>query len=81
MGNNSSEIRRLDQLGRVVLPKPIRQALEIGEGDAVSITLDGKKVVLEVYTGSCVFCGSKEDLFEFKGHTVCKTCKEELKLK
>lgn len=79
MGNNASEIRRIDQLGRIVLPKTIREALEIGEGDALAVSLENGKIVMEVREKACIFCGSTEDLFDFKGKTICKACKNELK--
>ena len=78
MGNNSSEIRKIDQLGRIVLPKHIREALTVGVGDSLSVKLEENKIILEVFEESCIFCKSTENLFEFKGHKVCEACKNEI---
>lgn len=43
-------IRRVDDLGRVVIPKEIRQEFDIREGDPLELTLDGNKICFELYT-------------------------------
>ena len=78
MANNSSETRRVDQLGRIVLPKTVRAALDIKENDELDVTLDGDKIVIKAHTATCVFCGETEDLADFKGKKVCPNCKKEL---
>jgi len=78
MGNNASEVRKIDQLGRIVLPKTVREALGVGEGDSLSVKLEDGKIVLEVYEQACVFCGSTNGLVDYKGKAVCKECREAL---
>lgn len=67
-------IRKVDELGRVVLPVEMRRVLEIEERDAVEISMEDDKIVLRKHENSCVFCGSTEDLKSFKGKDVCSNC-------
>ncbi len=78
MPNNASDIRALDQLGRVVLPKFIRNQLNLSEGDQVSIRLEGRQIILEPFNQGCIFCGSHDGVEEYKGKMVCQSCREEL---
>ena len=78
MPNNANDIRALDQLGRVVLPKFIRNQLDLKEDDKVSIRLEGRQIILEPYQQGCIFCGSTDGVEEYKGKVVCKSCKEDL---
>ncbi len=78
MPNNASDTRKLDQLGRVVIPKFVRDQLDLSEGDAVTIRIDGRKIIIEPDCPRCVFCGEKDDLEEYKGKMICRACKAEL---
>lgn len=71
-------IRRVDDLGRVVLPKELRNRFGIADGDALEIWLDGQQVVLVRHLETCVFCGGHEHLAAFKGKTVCLQCRLEV---
>lgn len=77
--------RPVDELGRIVLPKEIRSALDIRtkvgarKGDYLDIYVDGDSIVLKKRRTSCVFCGSSEDIINYKGKAVCKSCAEEFK--
>lgn len=75
----SGIIRHIDELGRIVIPKEMRRTLEIAAEDPVEIVMEGDSIRLKKYQTSCVFCGSSEDLSDFKGKTLCRTCLEELK--
>jgi AbrB family transcriptional regulator, transcriptional pleiotropic regulator of transition state genes len=66
--------RKVDDLGRVVIPSNIRKALSIGEGDLVEIGVDGDRVVLFKPQDRCVFCASELHLEPFRGKTVCWSC-------
>ena len=66
--------RRIDSLGRIVIPKEVRKELDINEGDPIEILQEDKNIVLKKYHVSCVFCGEQEGLFEFKGVRICKDC-------
>jgi AbrB family transcriptional regulator, transcriptional pleiotropic regulator of transition state genes len=72
----SSGIRRkVDDLGRVVIPASIRRSLGIREGDAVEVSVEGERVVLAKPRESCVFCGREEQgLKTFRGRLLCREC-------
>lgn len=74
----TQETRKVDELGRIVLPKSVRLLLDINPGDELLITSDGQRVTLEHYATSCIFCGSTEKVVDFKGKPVCKKCRKEL---
>lgn len=71
-------IRRIDNLGRIVIPMDMRRALEIAEWDELSISLSGNKVVIEKEKPACTFCGSVSSLTEMKEKFICKKCLQEL---
>ena len=72
-------VRHIDELGRVVVPKEIRKKLGIENTDPVEIYVDGDKIILTKYHPVCHFCGSIEELTEFKGKKVCSACVSELR--
>ena len=72
-------VRRVDELGRVVIPIELRRAFDIGEKDGIEIYTEGDQIILKKYTNGCIFCGGKKDVVEFKGRDVCKSCIEEMK--
>ncbi len=74
----SGIIRHIDELGRIVIPKEMRRALEIAAEDPVEILMEGDSIRLKKHQTSCVFCGSTEELSEFKGKTLCRACLDEL---
>ena len=71
-------VRKVDELGRIVLPAEIRQSLDIQIKDQIEIFTEGDRVVLRKYYPACIFCGSEEDLFFFCEKRVCKTCMAKL---
>jgi AbrB family transcriptional regulator, transcriptional pleiotropic regulator of transition state genes len=66
--------RRIDDLGRIVLPAETRRLLGISRGDELSISVDGRKIILEKLEVSCTFCGAEQDLKDHRGKKVCSTC-------
>ena len=58
-------VRRIDELGRVVIPIQIRNQLKIVEKDPIEIFVDGSSIVLRKYEPNCIFCGSTKDLYEY----------------
>ena len=74
-------VRKVDELGRVVLPIEMRRTLDISEKDALEIYVDGENIILRKYQESCVFCDSTKDLVNFNGRNICKACIEKLKNK
>lgn len=67
-------VRKVDELGRIVIPKELRRTLNIEEGDPLEIFVDGEEVVLRKYEPGCVFCGNAKYVVEFKGNKVCTNC-------
>ncbi len=67
-------VRKVDELGRIVLPVEIRRRLDIGERDELEVYLDDDKVVLKKYEPSCVFCASTCSLVNYHGRNVCMEC-------
>ena len=71
-------VRRVDELGRIVLPIELRRTLDIAERDELEIYLDDDKVVLKRYEPSCIFCGSSCGLVSYHGRNVCMECIENM---
>src|SRR5690606_3901763 len=71
-------VRKVDQLGRIVLPKSLRKRYLMNEGDPVEIFVQADHIILERYRPKCVFCGSMEEVREFKERYVCGGCMEEM---
>ena len=67
-------VRRVDELGRIVIPKEIRNKLDIQEKDPIEIYVDGNSVILKKVESNCIFCGSSRELIEYKGKLLCKKC-------
>ena len=74
-------VRKMDDLGRIVLPIEIRKMMELGEKDAVEIFTDGDKIILRKYQPACIFCGDADNIVFFNGKRICQNCLEEIKNK
>ena len=72
-------VRKIDDLGRVVLPIELRRTLGISERDSLEIYVDGENIVLKKYAPAFIFCGSADDIVDFRDKAVCKKCIEEMK--
>ena len=71
-------VRRVDELGRVVIPIEIRNKFEIAEKDPIEIYVEGSSIILKKFEQNCIFCGSTKDLVEYKDRLVCSKCAENL---
>ena len=71
-------VRKIDDLGRVVLPIELRRTLNIDIKDPVQIFVEGDLIILKKYEPACVFCGEANDVENFRGKNVCKSCAMEL---
>lgn len=71
-------VRKVDDLGRVVLPIELRRTLGITDRDSLEIYVDGEQVVLRKYEPACIFCGNASDMKSFHGKNVCTTCAAEI---
>ncbi len=71
-------VRKVDELGRIVLPIEMRRTLDIAEKDALEIYVEGSSVILKKYKPSCIFCDSTKDIVTYKGKNICPKCLKEL---
>ncbi|MCI8383806.1 MAG: AbrB/MazE/SpoVT family DNA-binding domain-containing protein [Clostridia bacterium] len=67
-------IRRVDELGRVVIPIEIRNQFKIVEKDPIEIYVDGSSIVLKKFEPNCIFCGNNENLLSFNDSLICSDC-------
>lgn len=79
--NDTGIVRRVDDLGRIVIPMELRRTLGIHVKDPISISVDGEKIILEKFRESCVICASEEDVRTVKDRPVCAACIAEIKKK
>jgi transcriptional pleiotropic regulator of transition state genes len=71
-------VRKVDQLGRIVLPKSLRKRYQMNEGDPVEILVQGDHIILERYRPKCVFCGNMKEVNDFKERYICADCLEQM---
>ena len=74
----SGIVRKVDPLGRIVIPKEIRTVMSINEGDPLEIVKDNNGILLKKYNKGCIFCGGDKSIIEFKEMLVCTECKNSL---
>lgn len=67
-------VRKIDELGRIVLPVELRRTLNIGVKDSMEIFVDGENIVLKQYRPCCIFCGEGADIVSYKGKNICRGC-------
>lgn len=72
-------IRKVDDLGRIVIPMELRRILDIKEGLGLAFFVDGEEIILKKHQPDCVFCGEAKDVINYKGKNVCKHCLKDLK--
>jgi len=72
-------VRKVDNLGRIVIPMELRRKMDINSGDPVEIYADDGIIILMKYKEACILCGGKEGLVEFSGKLVCRDCIEAVK--
>ncbi len=72
-------VRKLDELGRIVIPIELRRTMDIAIKDTLEIFVDGDQIILKKYHPACIFCNDARDVILYKGKLVCKNCLEELK--
>lgn len=72
-------VRKVDALGRVVLPVELRRTLELEIGDSLEILVEGEAIVLRKQQACCVFCGSARRVGEFSGKPLCEQCRKRLR--
>ena len=67
-------VRKVDELGRIVLPIELRRTLDIAERDALEIFVSEDTIMLKKYQPACVFCDSSKGIISYKGKNVCANC-------
>ncbi len=75
---NIGIVRKVDELGRIVIPKELRRTLNLEEGDGLEIYTEGEEIILKKYAPDCIFCGEAKEVINFKGKNICKICLKEL---
>lgn len=78
MMKSTGIVRKVDELGRVVIPIELRRTLGIGEKDALEIYVDGERIMLKKYEPACIFCGNADNVTYFKGKIVCNECLKDM---
>ena len=67
-------VRKVDELGRIVLPIELRRTLGIEEKDRNEIFVDGESIILRKYQPACIFCDNAKDIINYKGKNICPDC-------
>lgn len=71
-------VRKVDELGRIVIPIELRRNLGIDLKDPLEIYLDGENIIFKKYEPACIFCGNARNMSNYKGKNVCVDCISEL---
>ena len=72
-------VRKVDELGRIVLPIELRRTMDIAEKDAIEIYVDGSSIILRKYEPTCIFCGDAKNVINYRGKNICPNCLKEMK--
>ena len=71
-------VRKVDELGRVVIPIELRRTLQIEQKDALEIYVDGEMIILKKYQPACIFCGNASNIRHFREKNICTNCLKEM---
>ena len=71
-------VRRMDELGRVVIPMEIRTQFNMKERDPIEIFVDGSSIVLKKFQPNCIFCGGTKNLITYKKQLICENCSKKI---
>ncbi len=72
-------IRKVDELGRIVIPMELRKKLKIAEKDPIEIFTDGSSIILKKFQPNCIFCGNTKNLKIYQDKLICTKCAEKIK--
>lgn len=67
-------VRKVDDLGRIVIPVETRRQLGINVKDPLEIHIEGEQIILSKYANSCVFCGTEAEAPRYRDKVVCQDC-------
>lgn len=73
-------VRKVDELGRIVLPRELRRTLDIEIKDSLEVYIDEEYIVLKKYKPCCIFCEEASYIKKFRGKNICEKCLGELKI-
>ncbi len=76
--NSTGVVRRIDSVGRFVLPIELRRTLQLEDSDSLEIFVEDNEIILKKYQPACIFCGNARDVEQYKGKNVCAECRENL---
>jgi transcriptional pleiotropic regulator of transition state genes len=71
-------VRKVDELGRIVIPMELRRTFGIEREDPLEIFVDDDMIILKKYEPACIFCGSAEEVVKIHNKNVCKACIKEM---
>ncbi|MFW5999345.1 MAG: AbrB/MazE/SpoVT family DNA-binding domain-containing protein [Halanaerobiaceae bacterium] len=71
-------VRKIDDLGRMVIPIELRKTMNIDKKDPMEIFVEEDRIILKKYEPACIFCGSADETIEFKGRVICRECMENM---
>lgn len=71
-------VRRVDELGRIVIPIELRNKLEITQKDQIEIYVEGSNIILKKFEENCIFCGGKTKIKKYQEKAICKKCRNEI---
>jgi transcriptional pleiotropic regulator of transition state genes len=71
-------VRRVDELGRVVIPCELRRNMNIQDRDSLEIFVDEDVIILKKHEPACTFTGSADELVDYKGRKVSKQAIQEM---
>lgn len=74
MAESTGIVRKLDELGRIVIPKELRDIMDIKYKDSFEIFTSEESIILKQYRRACIFCGNAEATFDYRGKKVCNDC-------
>lgn len=74
-------VRKIDGLGRIVIPMELRRTMGLEVKDPIEIFVDGNSIVLRMYRPGCEFCSNKDNLIKFEGRNVCASCIDKMSSK
>lgn len=79
MVKSTGIVRKVDELGRIVIPIELRRTLDIGIKDSLEIYVEDEQIILKKYSPACAFCANASGITVFKGKNVCADCLKDLK--
>lgn len=78
MVKSTGIVRKVDELGRIVIPIELRRNLDIEEKDSLEIYVEDDHIILKKYSPACAFCANATGITVFKGRNICRNCLDDL---